>query len=216
MVVTGGQRPQVQLDRLANSDSEEVMIRHSTRKTKCERSSAFKSLSFRGKLGYCSETFNMKRPPTDNPRTYGGILRTRKGTGEEKYALVQGRYTGKWSFPKGHSMRGESALECCKREVGEETSIDTLPEPTDYVKMCYGHYFVFDLEDERLLVPRDTREIMNTRWVTLEEMSRMTLNADVSMYIRPQKEVIVCGSEGGKEIHVDSKTVLEDVKCEDR
>ena len=48
-------------------------------------------------------------------KTYGAIL-----IYKDKYALVQGRYTGKWSFPKGHSNEGEKPIECTKREVEEE------------------------------------------------------------------------------------------------
>ncbi len=145
---------------------------------------AFNSLSFRGKRGYSSEYLlnkNVKREVIKN-KTYGGILCIKSETGEEKYALVQGRYTGKWSFPKGHSNEGEYPIECTLREVGEETGIDELPEPIEYIQVGYGNYFIFNLEDMIELKPRDKNEIMNTRWVTLEEMDKMEVNADVSQF----------------------------------
>lgn len=148
---------------------------------------AFHSLSFRGKLGYSESTFSMKRPTQSQqsqPRTYGGIVRTKLNDGTHRYALVQGRYTGKWSFPKGHALEGETPLECCEREIAEETSIDWLPLPTEYLKVCYGHYYIFDVKEEIPLVPRDINEIMDTKWVTLKEMENMPVNADVSMYLR--------------------------------
>jgi 8-oxo-dGTP pyrophosphatase MutT (NUDIX family) len=96
--------------------------------------------------------------------------------------LVQGRYTGKWSFPKGHSNEGEEPIECTLREVGEETGIDKLPDPLEYLQIGYGNYFVFDLKESIPLIPRDTQEIMDTKWVSLDEMERMSLNADASLY----------------------------------
>lgn len=156
--------------------------------------SPFQSLMFRGKRGYSNRTFTMKQKRPDNQdtvrlsqernsRTYGGILVTEKG----KYALVQGRYTGKWSFPKGHANPEESPIDCSMREIAEETSITHLPQPTSYLKIGYGSYFVFNLKEEQALVPRDTHEIMDTKWVTLEEMGEMKVNADVSMFLRQQK-----------------------------
>lgn len=159
---------------------------------------AFKSLLFRGCKGY-STTFMTKQlsSPQKEERkttTYGAILCYKtpfpkgkhlnhtSGMGETKYALVQGRYTGKWSFPKGHSNEGEQPLECTLREVAEETGIDILPHPIEYKSLGYGKYYVFIMTEQSNLVPRDTKEIMDTKWVTLEEMESMSLNADVSMF----------------------------------
>lgn len=140
------------------------------------QSRAFNSLSFRGKKGYANEFLNRKQKAV----TYGAILCI-KGQ-EPLYALVQGRYTGKWSFPKGHSNEGEHPMECTMREVGEETGIDKLPIPVEYVKVGYGNYFVFNLEEPVPLIPRDKKEIIDTKWATLEEMGQMSLNADVSIF----------------------------------
>lgn len=148
---------------------------------------AFQSLSFRGKRGYSQNI--MKKPTKEQvkeqakQKTYGGILRIKYGEGY-KYALVQGSYTGKWSFPKGHSNEGEEPIECTMREIAEETGIDVLPEPLDFIHIGYGNYYIFDLDEQVPLIPRDTHEIMDTKWVTLEEMSKMALNADVSFYVR--------------------------------
>jgi len=160
-----------------------------TTDTPCHQHVAFQSLSFRGKRGYSNNTFATKRkasPQGTGHRTYGGILKTEQG----KYALVQGRYTGKWSFPKGHANPDETPIDCSIREIAEETSITQLPEPTTYVKIGYGSYFVFDLKEEQPLVPSDTHEIMDTRWVTLEEMEQMSVNADVSMFLRKHREAM--------------------------
>ena len=149
---------------------------------KPNQSRAFNSLSFRGNKGYANNI--MTKPKA---QTYGAILCIK--CEEPLYALVQGRYTGKWSFPKGHSNEGEHPMECTLREVGEETGIDKLPDPTEYVKMGYGNYFVFNLQEPVPLIPRDKKEIMDTKWVTLEEMGQMSLNADVSMFRKKHNQI---------------------------
>ena len=82
-------------------------------------------------------------PQFRKPKTYGAILKAK-----EYYALVQGRYTGKWSFPKGHSNEGENPIDCTIREVAEETGIETLPCPIEYREVGYGNYYVFILKED--------------------------------------------------------------------
>ena len=148
---------------------------------------AFQSLSFRGKQGYPT---NLLSKSKGRVGTYGAILCIKKESGKDLYALVQGRYTGKWSFPKGHSNEGEHPLDCTLREVAEETGIDKLPEPLEYLKVGYGYYYLFHLKTELPLIPRDTHEIMDTKWVTLEEMEGMSLNADASLYRKQLKALV--------------------------
>ena len=159
---------------------------------------AFQSLSFRGNRGYSDNLITRSRKQVNKSdecrsqvraATYGAILRTQR-EGEDLYALVQGRYTGKWSFPKGHSNEGEEPFKCTMREVGEETGIDELPVPIDYVRVGYGNYFIFSLEEPLALIPRDTNEIMDTKWVTMEEMEKMPLNADASLYRKQLKYLV--------------------------
>lgn len=121
------------------------------------------------------------RPRCSKSRTYGAILRVSTQIGY-KYALVQGRYTGKWSFPKGHSNIGETPLECTLRELKEETGLHSLPHPVEYIQIGYGYYYLFIVDRELPLRPCDTNEIMDARWVTLKEMEVMSINADVSNY----------------------------------
>ncbi len=147
---------------------------------------AFQSLSFRGDRWY-NKTKNVYTQYTDyvdkkRAPTYGAILCIKSVTGDNKYALVQGRYTGKWSFPKGHSHEGELPIECTLRELAEETGIENVPDPIEYMKIGYGSYYIFILSDEHPLIPRDENEIMDTKWVTIEEMENMSLNADASLY----------------------------------
>jgi 8-oxo-dGTP pyrophosphatase MutT (NUDIX family) len=155
-------------------------------KTEMVFNKAFSSLSFRGKRGYPTNILNKQHTTQQKEKalTYGAILKIVDKTGEPLYALVQGRYTGKWSFPKGHANEGEAPIECTLREVGEETGIDNLPEPDEYLHIGYGNYFVFNLSVEIPLIPRDTHEIMDTKWMSLEEMKDTPLNADASQFLK--------------------------------
>ena len=152
---------------------------------------AFKSLSYKGKQAYTNhfphkqQITHSKSHPLIQSKVYGSILCvTQQYPSETLYALVQGRYTQKWSFPKGHSHTTEMPLECALRELAEETGFTSPPDPTKYIKLSYGYYYLFDLQDIIPLVPRDSHEIMDTKWVTLEEMKEMDVNADVNEFLR--------------------------------
>ena len=117
------------------------------------------------------------------PLIYGGIVCTRVET-EIYYALVQGRQTGKWSFPKGHANEGEEPLKCALREIEEETGLTGLVEENRVCgKVGYGNYFLFILPSMVPLKAVDTKEIMATAWVSVEQMHEMNVNADVHSFL---------------------------------
>jgi 8-oxo-dGTP pyrophosphatase MutT (NUDIX family) len=177
-------------------------------------SDAFGSLSFRGKRGY-QQPYNFirnkmeikdetscrdfkalldgKKPQQqqqkERSKVYGAILRC-STVNRTSYALVQGRYTGKWSFPKGHSDGDESPYQCALRELNEETGLTELPNPVDFVKIGFGNYYIFEVDQEYELKPKDTNEVMDTKWASLEELKNMTLNVDASGF-RKQLESIL-------------------------
>lgn len=117
-----------------------------------------------------------------NNRIYGVII---KCTSTNRYILVQGRYTGKWSFPKGHSYRDESPMECARREVMEETGMEI-----DKAALCktyplhVGKYFMMNIETETPLSPLDNGEIMNVGWFSMAEAMTMCVNVDVSVFMK--------------------------------
>lgn len=145
----------------------------------------------------------------ERSKVYGAIIKC-SNANRTSYALVQGRYTGKWSFPKGHSDGDESPYQCALREVNEETGITSLPNPIDCLKIGFGNYYLFEVENEYELKPRDTNEIMETRWVTLEEMREMTLNVDASYY---RKQLETNREERSKTALIESLLIDDDVKC---
>lgn len=149
-------------------------------------------------------------------RVYGGILRVRHPIDYtlDRYALVQGRYTGKWSFPKGHSNEGEEPLECTLREIAEETGIEHLPEPVEYLRIGYGNYYVFHLDHMIDLVPRDTHEIVKTVWATIDEMELLSINVDVNRYRKSWLKRHQGGAELILDDHLNENKAVEESRSE--
>lgn len=155
---------------------------------------AFQSLSFRGKRTLPVKVFQPQHnslSATVKPKVYGVVLCTKcPATNEPLYALVQGRYTRKWSFPKGHSADSEQPLECALRELKEETGINEVPPPSRYIKLVYGYYYLFKVDSQLSLNPKDKREIMDAKWVTVKEMESMDVNADVNEFKKMYSDTI--------------------------
>lgn len=155
---------------------------------------AFDSLSVRYSQNYrlpYSHTTSQaatqrERPLPGRSATYGGILHCSR---TNKYAMVQGRKTGKWSFPKGHVNRYETPFECVIREVREETGITTLPNPQEGVPLGVGYYYTFTVPDEIPLMPEDVEEVQSSGWFTLNEMKEMRLNIDASTFVRQKYQM---------------------------
>lgn len=119
------------------------------------------------------------RPQPGKVEVYGAIIHSRS---TDKYCLVEGKSSGKWSFPKGHVKTGESPFECVGREIGEEIGIDNLPMPQKGLPLRVGYYYIFDIPNEWDLSPRDLNEIGSAGWYTLAEMASMNLNIDASTF----------------------------------
>lgn len=112
-------------------------------------------------------------------KCYGTIIKC-STTG--KYLLVKG-FTGKWSFPKGHREKGESAIECAKRELYEETGIkinDFENKKAIFISLYY--YYTHELSEELDVIPIDTTEILDVKWLSLDEIKLIEKNRDVNAY----------------------------------
>ena len=123
-------------------------------------------------------------PPAPFYKSAGGILHHRTKFGEDRYALVKGHRHQKWSFPKGHIQEKETTYVCALREIAEETGIDLLPRPLTSCQIGFGYYYFFEVEEEYPLHPRDKEEIMETKWLTIEEMRHLSLNTDVTKFVQ--------------------------------
>ncbi len=134
-------------------------------------------------------SFKAYKPPLHF--VYGILCTTRAN----KILLVRGRLSRKWSFPKGHRLRGEFAIDCALRELQEETGI-CLEKPKQYPKSYIfsrnrnsdgPEYFHFEVEEELPITIRDTREITEAGWFTQDDLRQMPGNIDVSKYLQQQE-----------------------------
>ena len=101
-----------------------------------------------------------------------------------KVLLVKGRQgEGKWSFPKGHRESYDtSPLDCALRELKEETGLSLRGNFQMAKKFRAGEYYVFFVREELRVSPEDRREIEEAKWFTVEEMTELNKNVDVSMF----------------------------------
>lgn len=96
--------------------------------------------------------------------------------------LVRQRLSKKWSFPKGHRNRGESPLDCAKRELYEEAGIVPQVDYTSTYKMKGGKYFVFQIDSNIPTSINDTVEIDSVEWFPLNNLPPIYTNIDVSIF----------------------------------
>jgi len=98
--------------------------------------------------------------------------------------LVLGRKSNKWSFPKGHKNRGETYIECAIRETFEEAGICLDAHvPIGYQRLSVGEYYFYDIEEEVVPDIKDSREITEAKWMTVEEMRNSSCNIDVNNFL---------------------------------
>ena len=109
------------------------------------------------------------------PRVRGAyVLVTFNG----KILLIKNSYKPGWTFPCGMVDRGESEIEGARRELFEEVGIScTLDDLTflkEYLskrgyKSDHQFFYHLSLKDEPK-VTLDMREVIDFKWVTLEEI----------------------------------------------
>lgn len=123
------------------------------------------------------KAFQCYRPTTE--RVYGTICMTP----QNKILLVRGRRSRKWSFPKGHKESGEAYLDCAIRETFEETGVNLRGvNPVSYQKLSVGEYYFFEIEEKGIMV-NDISEVIEARWMTIDEIRAVYSNVDVSNFL---------------------------------
>ena len=118
------------------------------------------------------------------PQVHGCILQNPMG----QYLVVQGRASGKWSFPKGHPLPEETSINCAQRELLEETGIRA---PFMYSKILYlatGIYYLYTIRSEPCSIIQDVSEIVRIGWHTSNELEQMSVNVDVNTFLRKNKK----------------------------
>ena len=112
-------------------------------------------------------------------QVYGSILIS----SNQRILLIKGRMSGKWSFPKGHSRKGETELEAASRETYEETGIFPPLQFDRILHLATGTYFVYSC-DEFTPIPLDTKEVIRAKWMNLQEIKSLSVNVDVNTFLR--------------------------------
>lgn len=71
------------------------------------------------------------------------------------------------------------------RETKEESGIDLINRiPVAYHKLSVGEYFFYEMEGELETSINDTLEIIEARWVPLDDIAHMDCNVDVNNFLR--------------------------------
>lgn len=134
----------------------------------------------------------------------GVILQVAKGS---IVLLVRGSESGKWSFPKGASMYGETLQQTAEREMFEETGIHIHLTPDDHPivfnkRTCKRSYFACDVTH---VDPHSMRNLISMQvplgieyeidgmcWMHKSQFAKVTrqmVNLDVWMWLRDQRHM---------------------------
>ena len=102
--------------------------------------------------------------------------------------LVKQRELSKWGFPKGTREVKESKQACMMRELYEETGIRLKNIPHEFL-FCRTffestiYFFKMDKPRTDILHTHDAREIEDVSWVSLDQLTNLSLNR-VTNYTR--------------------------------
>ena len=102
----------------------------------------------------------------------------------DKILVVKGRKSGKWSFPKGHSYLEETELECAIRETYEETGLQLSEYFQRTLYLSTGNYFLYSYDSEPFCTTKDSKEIQEIKWASIQELRSMNVNIDINTFLR--------------------------------
>jgi 8-oxo-dGTP pyrophosphatase MutT (NUDIX family) len=109
---------------------------------------------------------------------------------DDKFLLVYGRTSKKWSFPKGKKNEKESSIDCAIREFEEETGIlltnDDIEKINFYFRTSHCVYYLLDL-NYHIDIKKNTKynyEISKVRYMTIEDIrkNQNILNYDLKTF----------------------------------
>jgi len=117
---------------------------------------------------------------SNRPSKVGGIILD----ANNHLLIVCGRYSGKWSVPKGSLEEGEGYLEGALREIREETGLKLQPCSTtqlEYWAVNRARLYLLQVDQEEpKLKPRDHGEIMDSMWLDMTDLEELERIKDVS------------------------------------
>ena len=109
-----------------------------------------------------------------------GVIVYRKSSGQIELLLIQNRFGGHWSFPKGHVEGEETEVQTALREVKEETGLDIqledgfrqaveyFPKPNVKKQVVY-----FLGQAQSLEIKRQKEEISRITWTDIHKAYHM-------------------------------------------
>jgi 8-oxo-dGTP pyrophosphatase MutT (NUDIX family) len=134
----------------------------------------------------------------------GGVVVSRR-QGRDEVCLILREYNGRraWCLPKGHVERGEETQATAVREVREETGVvaDILQPlgaisytftppgaPSRCAKMV--HFFLMRAGGAEPSAPYDATEVLEVRWMPIEEALRRLAYASERQLLRKAQQVL--------------------------
>jgi len=113
-----------------------------------------------------------------------GIIFVSRNDTEIKLLVVKGNGSGIYSFPKGKQNDDETVETCAVREVMEETGIKINENELFDKKKCKigsNTYFLLEVNenDYQSFNIKDTREVCEVSWKTVEELKNINCNKDI-------------------------------------
>lgn len=107
----------------------------------------------------------------------------------DKYLVVFGKNSKKWSFPKGKKNDEELSLFCATREFEEETGImlddEELNNITFFFRTSHCVYYLLKINRELDFIknPKHNCEISKVKYMTISELkSLQNLNYDLKTF----------------------------------
>lgn len=117
----------------------------------------------------------------------------------KKLLLIKHKYSGHWSFPKGHVESGETEIETARREVMEETGIQFQLKEGFHEVVHYSPkpnikkevvYFLGKALSEDVRVQEE--EVSAAKWAPIDEADKCVTYDNDKNLIKKARQNLLC------------------------